>query len=105
MWKKNKYTVGGNIMNIPNMKNNMEFPQKLKIELLDLREATAQRQSTHEWCARSYVALIPRTEKNWAAYPKENDISTQAASCSMFTAAFFIIGQIQSQCLCLLLNE
>jgi hypothetical protein len=34
--EKNKHTAGGNIINIPNMKNKVEFPQKLKIELLGL---------------------------------------------------------------------
>lgn len=63
MWKKNKHPVGGNIINLPHMKSNMEFPPKLKIELRGSREGAAQWQSTCERWARSYVALIPKTDK------------------------------------------
>jgi len=51
--EKNKHTAGGNIINIPNMKNKVEFPQKLKIELLGLGGGVAQGQSTCDWYAKA----------------------------------------------------
>lgn len=84
----------------------MEFPQKLKIELGGLREGAAQWRSTCKRCARSYVALIPRTGKKKALHNQRKMASVhRAASCSVCIAVVFIIGQIQHQPLCSLLNE
>ena len=74
---------GGNVIESGTMKNIMEAPQKLKIEL-------------------PYNTAIPRL----GTYPKEMKSLSQRYICTpIFTASFFTIANICKLLQCLLINE